>query len=816
MRNLLTLFICLQSMWSFSQLNEAAQICQEKHQHPAIEFDRQYKSGNESLRSDTVNVINYSVYLDFTQAGSQHISGNCQVKFEALMNITTISLDLLQLNIDSIWYDGANIPYSYNDTLLVPQFGTTLTSGTIDSLTVFYNGTPQKDPSTWGGFYFSGGYYFNLGVGFESIPHNYGRVWHPCFDNFVERATYNYEILTSDAKTAYCCGVRTSEVSVGTDSLLTTWQLNTEIPTYLASVAVADYTHVEDNYFSTSQSLNIPIWLAAEEGDTSNLKNSFINLNGAMEAFETDYGPYVWDRVGYVLVPFNAGAMEHATNIAYPLSTINGTTSFETLMAHELSHHWWGNWVTCETAEEMWINEGLASYSERLFLEHVYDYNTYMEEMRDNHSSVLHRAHINDSGFYALNAVPLSFTYGDHSYNKGSDVMHTLRNYMGDTEFFAALQSVQNTYGGGTCSSEQFRDQINSLGGFDVTNFFNDWILQAGFSHFAITHFEKTLNGSNYDVSLVVDQKLKGAPAYHNGVPLQITFMAADWTTHSEEIIASGDYQLMNFTLPFEPVFVALNMDEQINHAVTAEDVVITETGIETMSYARARVVVDAVPDSAFMRVEHNWVYPDNISAPENVMVSLDRYWNIHGVNLDQIQGSIRFEFDGRHNAAGDLDNSIMNNTGSQAFIEDSLVLLYRPDSEAGWTIHSDQSLLSLGSDDDGFGFITANTFAAGQYTFGYKTNSVGVENQILNDHQYSIYPNPTNDSLTIDLTKWEQQKMGIEIYALNGQLLEKRLLQGGQLNMLSTQHFVNGSYLLILTNTQGDRYGSKKFVVKK
>jgi aminopeptidase N len=816
MKSILTISLLLFSYLSIGQFTEQGNLCQNRHQHPAMEFETQYKSGNESLRSDTVNVINYSVYLDFTQAGSSLISGNCEIKFEALMDITSISLDLLQQTIDSVTYNGTNIAFSYDDTLLVPQFGSTLTSGSIDSLTVYYNGTPQQDPSGWGGFYFTSGYYYNLGVGFESDPHNYGRVWHPCFDNFVERATYDFEILTSNNKTAYCNGVRTNVQNVGTDSIITNWELDLEIPTYLASVAVADYTHVETNYFSFLQSTNIPVWLTAQEGDTTNLKNSFVNLNGAMEAFENRYGPYVWNRVGYVLVPFNSGAMEHATNIAYPLATANGTTSFETLMAHELSHHWWGNWVTCETAEEMWINEGLASYSERLFLESVYDYDTYMDDMRANHKAVLHRTHINDNGFYALNAVPLEYTYGDHSYNKGSDVMHSLRSYMGDAEFFGALQSIQNNFGGGTVSSEQFRDHITGLGGYNVDNFFSDWILQAGFSQFAVTHFEKEQNGSSYDVQLVVDQKLKGAADYHHQIPLQITFMGADWTTHSENIIADGDYLQMNFSIPFDPVFVALNMDQKINHAVTASDVVVSNTGLYDLTYSNARITVDNITDSAFLRVEHNWVYPDNISAPENVMVSLDRYWNIHGVDLENIEGSMRFEFNGRHNSTGDLDNSLANSTGSQAFTEDSLVLLYRPNSEAGWEVLADFSLSTVGADDDAFAFLTANSFAAGQYTFGYKTNSVGIENPFLTNQQYSIFPNPANDSLNIDLTAWNKQAMGIEIYTINGLLVDQRQIQGGELNTLSIENYISGSYLIILTDDKKERFGSKKIVIKK
>ncbi|MGB0428531.1 MAG: M1 family aminopeptidase, partial [Flavobacteriales bacterium] len=83
------------------------------------------------------------------------------------------------------------------------------------------------------------------------------------------------------------------------------------------------------------------------------------------------------EKVGYVATP--VGAMEHPGNIAYPTGLIDGTLSGESIMAHELAHHWFGNLITCHQAEEMWINEGWAEYLSIYFLEEVYDENTYLE-----------------------------------------------------------------------------------------------------------------------------------------------------------------------------------------------------------------------------------------------------------------------------------------------------------------------------------------------------------------------------------------------------------------------------------------------------
>src|SRR3954470_17738883 len=98
--------------------------------------------------------------------------------------------------------------------------------------------------------------------------------------------------------------------------------------------------------------------------DTVKTLNTFSNIDTILNAYINAYGPYPFNKVGYVEIPFGSGAMEHATSIHIGKAFVDGTKTYETLWAHELSHMWWGDKVTCETAEDMWLNEGFASYNE--------------------------------------------------------------------------------------------------------------------------------------------------------------------------------------------------------------------------------------------------------------------------------------------------------------------------------------------------------------------------------------------------------------------------------------------------------------------
>jgi len=799
--------LLLSSVFFFSLTGNSQHNCSHKNHKLGLEKS----SSTDNLRSDTIDILNYTVNLDITDYTNQSIKGSCKIDFVSLKNnISTLNLDLLRLTVDSVVGENQNLlNSSYNDTLLTILLPSILNNEDTTSLTVYYNGTPQSDPSGWGGWYFQGNYSYNLGVGFQDNPHNYGRVWHPCFDNFVERATYDFNIKTTTTKSAYCNGLPTGETING-GVKTTSWRMNNNIPTYLACIAVGNYTHVEQQYNSSITNSSTPIYLTAEAGDTTNFKNSFVNLTGALTAFENGYGPYEWDKIGYSLVPFNSGAMEHATNIAYPKSSANGSLTYETLMAHELAHHWWGNLVTCRTAEDMWINEGMASYSERLFLEHVYDYNTYLEDIRKNHKDVLHHAHISDNGFRALHGVPHEYTYGAHSYNKGADVAHTLRSYLGDAQFFSVLTDFLQAYKYKDVDAYDFRDFINANTNVNITPFFNDWIFNPGFPHFSIDSMKTVSSGGTYTNTIYVHQKLRAAPNFFSNVPLEVTFRGLTWQEDTQSFMIGSEYASFEFTTNFPPVLSYLNDGDKISQAVTAESKVLNSTGTKNFSYAFFQATVNNISDSAYIKVEHNWVAPDAFKDnSKNFLYNLstERYWSVTGILPITFDASMRLYYNGRNNASGNLDTELTNTAG---FNEDSLVLFYRRNAGDDWNVVTSCTFSSLGSKTDGYGRVNVNEMRLGQYTFGWKRGTVGIDDMNSNElkTKLKINPNLTKSSLTISLNNYKQNAV-IKIHDIAGKLISSTPLQ--QSLLLNVEDWKSGNYFVsLLVNDvliDGDRF---------
>ncbi len=800
----------LSSIFIFSLTGNSQHNC--SHKNHKLSFEK--SSSIDNLRSDTIDILNYTVNLDITDYANQTIKGSCKIDFVSLKNnVSNLNLDLLRLTVDSIVDENQNLLTStYNDTLLAIQLPSVLNSQDTTSITVYYNGAPQGDPSGWGGWYFQGNYAYNLGVGFQDNPHNYGRIWHPCFDNFVERATYDFNITTATTKSAYCNGLPTGEVINGSVKT-TSWRMNQKIPTYLACIAVGNYTHVEQSYNSSITNTSTPIYLTAEASDTTNFKNSFVNLTGALTAFENGYGAYEWDKIGYSLVPFNSGAMEHATNIAYPKSSVNGTLTYETLMAHELSHHWWGNLVTCRTEGDMWINEGMASYSERLFLEHIYGYASYLDDIRKNHKDVLHHAHITDNGFRALHGIPHEYTYGAHSYNKGADVAHTLRSYLGDVQFFSVLTAFLQANKYKDVDAYDFRDFINANTNVNITPFFDNWIFNPGFPHFSIDSMKTVSNGSSYTNTIYVRQKLRAAPNFFVNVPLDITFRGLTWQEDTHNFIMGSEYASFEFTTAFPPVLAYLNDGDKISQAVTAESKVLNSTGTKNFSYAFFQTTVNNISDSAFIKVEHNWVAPDVFKDnSKNFLYNLstERYWTLTGILPITFDASMKLYYNGRNNAAGNLDTELTTTAG---FNEDSLVLFYRRNAGDDWEAVTNCTFNSLGSKTDGYGRVDVSEMRLGQYTFGWKRGTVGIEelNVKYPNTKLNISPNLTNSNLTISLNNYNQ-KATIKIYDITGKLIYSAPIQ--QRLSLNVENWKSGNYFvsLLINDTV---VGNERFVKK-
>jgi aminopeptidase N len=726
------IFLFLQSALVHAQNHS----CQSAKRHVPLRGGGS-ASDPANMRSDTLDVLHYDISINMRAMASAQISAVCRVDLVSLMdNVASIHLDLKALQVDSVYGVSGSLAFAQGGESLWIQPELPLQTGDTLQVWVAYHGQPAQDAS-WGGFYFSSGYAYNLGVGFDAVPHNFGRVWFPCFDNFVERSTYSFHVLTTEIKSAYCSGIREGVEVIGQDSILTHWRLDQVIPTYLAGIAAASYAHAE-LYYTSTEGNEIPMWLIAAPADTTNMKNSFTHLDEAMASFENRFGPYRWSKVGFSAVPFNAGAMEHATNIAYPRSTLDGTTAYETLMAHELSHHWWGDLVTCETAGDMWLNEGWASFCEMVFTEALYGSQAYTEAVRDNHKDVLLNAHRNDGGRYAVSGVPLNITYGDHVYNKGADIARTLRSYMGDDDFFEACRAWMSDRSFQHARSPDLRDFFQDYTEANLTYFFGQWFFVPGFPEFLIHSFTN-MGADMWDVH--IKQFSHYNSLLMQEVPLDVTFFDAELNRTSVQVIANGANSFETVQLPngFEPVHACLDPSDKLALAVLAEERTIDNNGPNDCDYAEMDIVVSDLPDgdSVFVRVENHWAQADESLVQGDYYISPDRWWNVfRSGDTGTLAATIRYYGDSVQSRY--FDPLFFEYLETFGYNEDSIVLLHRTNPIQPWSLFSDYELITTPSIDNWQGRIKIGNLLSGQYTWAVP-NSPLLHPEVVSD-EIKIY----------------------------------------------------------------------------
>lgn len=695
-------------------------------------------------RSDTFDILHYDISLDVTRVQDQWLSGACAVTFTPrLPGQTSIRFDLYDLIVDSVTSGSGVHPHAYDGEFLTVDLLGAPAVGEQRTLTVHYQGSPHRDPD-WGGFYFESGYVYNLGIGISTIPPNFGKVWYPCFDSFVERATYTYHVKSAGTYRLRGQGDFLGEVQLGGDTVVRSYGIGRALPTHVSAVAVSSY--VDSTYLHAGAYGTIPVTLSAKPAQLAGMVARFGDLGGAIDACEYWYGPYGWGRVGYVLT--TDGALEIPTNIAYPqFMTGQPVSDNRQLLSHELGHHWWGDIVTPYIHNDMWLKEGPAEYSGHLVDEWVYGHDQFITTVLNNQYDVLKNSHLQDGGFQPLSPMPDPYIYGHHTYYKGASVMHNLRGYLGDTLFRQAMTGVQQVFADTALDAAGFRDALEQVTGSDLDAFFDAWVFAPGFSVFVVDAMSAAPQGGSWSVDLTLRQRLRGTTAFHEAVPLDVTLIGEGWQRSEHQVVADGELTTVSLTTPFEPVMAVVNGHRRLNQARMDHEFVIRpgESFSSTLPRVDFRLFPEAVPDSALFRIDHIWAAPEASQTTAEVeAISGTHYWVVDGLWPAGTHLSARINYYGA--SVSQLDHDLYDATEAGAAV------LYRAHPGQPWTTYPHQVVVA-GSLTNGTGYMELDSLLQGEYALGKSGAIATVPGGAGDDaEELRVYPVPAWDELQVEL----------------------------------------------------------------
>ena len=713
---------------------------------------------NAQIPGENFDVTHYEIRVwdfDFT---NHTLQGEAFVDVTVTAPTDTFVLELKSLTVTDVATESYGVTsFSQEGDLLTIVIDEDANAGETLTLDIRYGGNTFSE--TWGGVEWWGtAYVYNLGVGFDSQPHNLGKTWFPCVDNFTDKATYSLYITVDNDKKAICGGNLINTFDNGDGTTTWHWETPQEIATYHISFAIGDYVLWEDTYHGIER--DIPVEVYVKPAQINNVPGTFANVKTIAAFYEEHFGPYPFNRIGYVST--GKGCMEHIDNIAMASSIINGNTSQEEYVAHELSHMYFGNKVTCSTAGDMWLNEGFAQFCGMFYRVGVYGEDSFQEAMSSTIERITNWC-ASESHWIPLNNMPENMTYdSDAIYDRGAVIINTMMNYMGRENFIQGIRHYLETYPYATATTEQLREALTEATGIDMNGFFDTYIYLGGMPHYNVALTNITPNGNQFDVHVKMGYWHVGPSHVGQDNRVEVTFVSANGALQTETIGWDGLEGENTVTLGFNPVAAFV---DYYNHALDAKiDKNLTATTSASLSLARFKAIVNSVTDSVMLRAEAHLVGPDNDPEIPGLTLSTRHFWNIMRLDLGNADVSATFDYSNNSSADGDIIHTE----------NDSAVLLYRSNPLEPWhTIpYTQQGNWKTGR-------FTVSELLTGQYTIGVIDKIIYSINE--NHDTLLLYPIPTHGILHIEkvgLTS-QQDPMYYRITNLAGQTFMTGTTQG-------------------------------------
>ncbi len=435
------------------------------------------KAGSISA-SDVAMMNRYDVHyykLDVeARNNSVFIKGCATMHAKVLQDIKEITLELHpSMLIDSILLNDSNATYSRSGNILSVHAKDTLRANTFFRLVTYYQGTATNA----GAGALGNGYNTNAAKKVSwSLSQPYSAYeWWPCKQVLSDKADSSAVWITCDSvNKAGSNGLLQNKVNLPNGKVRYEWKSQYPIAYYLISFTVCPYE--EYNLY------------AHPSGFDSILVQNYIYKDAAPEVKQgLNYTPALIENFSNIigLYPFNkekyghcqaeiGGGMEHQT------MTTMGDFSFR-VIAHELGHQWFGDYVTCGSWSDIWLNEGFASYCEYISIEALMPASKdfWLAETMSIAQQASGTVHVNDS--FTVSTV---FDYAS-TYRKGAIILHMLRyEFNNDSLFFAGIRNYLQTHKLSTALAPDFRKTMELTLGKDLNYFFDQWYYNPGYPVF--------------------------------------------------------------------------------------------------------------------------------------------------------------------------------------------------------------------------------------------------------------------------------------------------------------------------------------------
>jgi len=497
----------------------------------------------------------------------RYISGSVVSTFIASQDLYDIEFNLHQnLAVDSIMSNGMHLSFQRLDPhILSIQLKEVVLSGQIGTIEVHYNGVPPSG-SGFGSFTTTS---HNGRPVLWTLSQPFGaKDWWPCKQGLEDKVdSLDVYLHVPSGQIGVSNGLLISNSQTSEGNILH-WRHRYPIATYLIAIAVSDYIVLEDTVHLLSGPLLLQDFVYVES--VQRAREQMELTKDIFHYYDSLIGPYPFANEKYGHTQFSwSGGMEHQTN------SFMGNFNVD-LIAHELAHQWYGNQVTCASWQDIWLNEGFATYLQGIVYEFYRDGIFWPIWKQERISSVLSQP--GGSVFvYDTSSVANIFN-GRLTYNKAAYVLHMLRVKMGDQKFFEAISNYvfdeKLVHGFATTSDLQIH--LEAIYGQSLATFFNQWIYQEGYP---ILEIDATQKGPFLDIEVIQRTSHPSVSCFEIDIPLHLKLKERDtiiwlhqtqniqhWRIHLEQSDPILDMQYdIELTLLAKLDRLQLTIDDELN-----------------------------------------------------------------------------------------------------------------------------------------------------------------------------------------------------------------------------------------------------------
>lgn len=380
------------------------------------------------------------------------------------------------------------------------------------------------------------------------------KYWFPCKQVLTDKADSSYVFITvpQDLKVG-SNGLLTNEVDLGNGKIRMEWKSSFPIVYYLISVAVGDYAEL--SYYKKLHEFNDSVFIQNYYPNSTDFYNDYQwnmrRIDTMLSVLSHLWGiyPHHKEKYGHCLVDLNGG-MEHQT------MTTLGNFGFR-LVVHELGHSWFGNYVTCATWQDIWINEGFASYAEYLGEEYIqpegYE-DGWLEETQNTAKNA-------PSGSIYVPFEELADPYRifnyELSYRKGACIVHMIRYLINDDElFFHSLRTFLSNYANGTATGEDMKTTLQNETGINFETFFNNWYYGEGYPIYNVEWYQQ---GNDLHIRNIQTSTAGYTPFFEIPVEYELIYSNGDKDT----IRLDQTQNIQDYTLNLTGTIDSITMDPE-------------------------------------------------------------------------------------------------------------------------------------------------------------------------------------------------------------------------------------------------------------